>query len=269
MNPKVSFIMGVYNDGHHVDRAIMSVVQQTFTDWELIVCDDGSTDNSLAAIQSWERKDARIKALINEKNIGLASTLNRCLQEVKGEYVARQDSDDFSHPDRLERQISFLESNPEYALVSSAVVLMDDNGFWGLRSAVEKPLSRNFFRSSCFIHPVCVFRQSAIARLGGYRVAWETARAEDYDLFMRLYAAGYLGYNFMEPLLDYYESRQSMKKRKYKYRVGEAAVRFKGYRTLGLLPQGLPFVIKPLLVGLIPKALLRLQKKAKKSNPFR
>lgn len=265
--PKVSVIMGVYNDAHRVGAAIASILEQTYTDWELIVCDDGSQDGTLPVLESWAANDARIRVLRNEPNMGIHYTRNRCAAEATGQYIAHQDSDDVSHPERLARQVAFLDEHPEFALVSSAVRLVDEGGQWGVRSALHLPRKENFLWSSCFSNPAMIIRKSVLDEVGCFRISWETRRAEDYDLFMRVYAAGYRGCNFMEPLLDYYESRSSMAKRKYRYRLGEAAVRLRGFCALGLMPRGIPFVIKPLIVGLIPRRLLHAYKRRREAVP--
>ena len=106
-----------------------------------------------------------------------------------------------------------------------------------------------------------MFRKDKLIKVGGYRIAKETRRAEDYDLFMRMYANGSKGYSFEESLLRYYVNPIAMKKRKYKFRIDEVVVRFKGFKNMGILIQGLPYIVKPLLVGLMPnKLILKIQK---------
>lgn len=97
--PRVSIIMGVYNGFKRMDRSIQSIIEQTYKDWEFIICDDGSSDDSYKKLQEYATKDNRIVVIKNVQNAGLAQTLNNCLKEVKGEYVARMDDDDYSHPD--------------------------------------------------------------------------------------------------------------------------------------------------------------------------
>lgn len=256
--PKVSIIMGIYNGEERMDEAISSICAQTFKDWEFIICDDGSCDHTFGKLMEWAKREPRIRILKNENNKKLATTLNTCLEVSEGEYIARMDDDDFSYPERLKLQVDFLDEHEEYAFVSSLVDCFDGekivkNHF--LR--IEKPQKKSFLSGTQFVHPATMFRKSCLDAVDGYRTAWETRRVEDYDLFMRLYAAGFQGYNIQIPLLRYFVNPEAMqKKRLYRYRLNEAVVRMKGFTAMGLMPLGFPYVLRPLIVGLIPHKLL-------------
>lgn len=256
---KVSVIMGVYNGEKNLDVAISSICNQTFSDWELIICDDGSYDSSYKKMLQWELKDSRIKVIKNLENLKLAATLNKCIDIAQGKYIARMDDDDISYPERLSKQFLFLESHLTFDWVSSLVDCYDGakylkNKFY--RKA--EPQKEDFLRGTQFVHPATMFRRECLELVGGYRVDKETRRTEDYDLFMHLYSLGCKGYNIQEPLLRYYINPKMMKyKRKYCYRLDEAKVRYRGFRELGLMPRGLIFVMRPLLAGLIPKWVLQ------------
>ena len=129
--PRVSIIMGVYNGSLKMDVSINSIIAQTYKDWEFIICDDGSKDDSFSKLQEYASKDARIVIVKNEQNSGLAKTLNNCLSVAKGQYIARMDDDDYSHPDRLEKEVAFLDEHPEYAIVATGRNMVDENGLWG------------------------------------------------------------------------------------------------------------------------------------------
>ena len=116
----VSVIMGIYNCAETLGEAIDSIVHQTYTDWELIMCDDGSKDNTLeVALQYQEQYPDKIVVLKNEKNLGLNATLNKCLQVARGNYIARMDGDDICSPDRFQKEIDVLEHEPNIAIVST------------------------------------------------------------------------------------------------------------------------------------------------------
>lgn len=256
--PKISVIMGVYNGAASLDDAIESICGQTYENWEFIICDDCSKDNTVELLETWSKRDPRIKVITNETNLGLAATLNHCLKYASGEYIARMDDDDISYPERFQIQLEFLETHPEYEFVSSIVDCFDGNEVVRnrfLRKA--EPQKRDFLHGTQFVHPATIFRKRCLENVGGY---WEdkiTRRTEDYDLFMRLYAAGYKGYNIQKPLLRYTVNVRGMKQKSlYKYRIDEAKVRYKGFQKLGLLPEGFPYVIRPLIVGLIPKQVI-------------
>lgn len=168
------------------------------------------------------------------------------------------DDDDFSYPDRLQTQLEFLGRNPEYAFVSSLSIIFDGKNLYELtKKNVEKPEREDFLWTSCFLHPATMFRAQALKSVNGYRVAKETYKSQDYDLFMRMYAKGMKGYNIQKPLLRYFmDPEAARKKLRYKYKINEAIIRYKGFKSLRLLPRGWPYIVKPLLVGLIPVKLL-------------
>ena len=264
--PEVSIIMGVYNCKNYelLDKSVDSILNQTFSDFEFLICNDGSTNDTLEHLKKYETKDARIRILTYEKNQGLNYALNFCLKEAKGKYIARQDDDDISNPERLKKEYDFLENNKEYAIVGTLAEVFDDNGIWGKYDNPEKPLKKDFYWNSPFMHPTVMVRKEAYDKVGGYRIAKETRRCEDIDLFMRMYAAGYKGYNIQERLYLYrMVNDPNVKYRPMKYRIDEAIVKYKGYKAMGNLLGGIPYVIKPILVGLIPQKILYQIKKKK------
>ncbi len=254
---ETSIVTGVYNieNCQSFHKSMQSILHQTYSDFEWILCDDGSTDSTWDLLQEYAAKDERIRLLRNEKNKGLAETLNYCLAYAEGEFVARQDSDDYSLEKRLEKQIDHLKKHPEIAVLGCQSLLFDESGIWGKEVFPRKVTDRDFLFGSPYRHGAVVFRREALRQAGGYRVAKETMRAEDYDLFMTIQTFG-KGENLDEYLYCYCEDWHTKKRRKYRYRLGEAKVRFLGFRKLGLFPKGIFYVVKPLLVGLIPGGLL-------------
>lgn len=251
--------MGVYNCKNFelLRNSIDSILKQTFTDFEFLICNDGSTNDTLEQLKQIEKLDERIRILSYESNQGLNFALNTCLKEAKGEYIARQDDDDTSALDRLEKEVMFLDANQEYSIVGTLADVVDDNGVWGKYTVPEKPMKNDFYWNSPFMHPTILIRKNAYETVNGYRISKETRRCEDIDLFMRMYAAGFKGYNIQEKLYSYRMINDPKKKyRPMKYRIDEAVVKFKGYKAMGNLLGGLPYVIKPVLVGLIPQRIL-------------
>jgi glycosyltransferase involved in cell wall biosynthesis len=261
--PKVSIIMGVYNvkNREMAKIAIDSILNQTFEDFEFIICDDGSTNDTRVILNELTKGDRRVRIIENESNKGLAFSLNHCLENATGEYIARMDIDDISALDRLKKQIYFLEHNSEYALVGSNAGLFTDDVTWGIRKFKEKPNKRDFLFGSQILHASMLIRREVLKELSGYRVSWETTRAEDYDLFMRLYAKGYITYSIQEVLYKIREDNDAYARRKYKYRLQEAVVRYKGFKVLHLMPIGYIYILKPLIVGLIPQKILKKMRK--------
>ena len=118
--------MGMYNCEDTLTEAIDSILNQTFDDWELILCDDGSSDATLQVASLYSKKYEKIKIYRNDRNMGLNYTLNKCLQYAQGLYIARMDSDDISLPDRFEKEVNFLDNNNEYAIVSTRMIYFDE-----------------------------------------------------------------------------------------------------------------------------------------------
>ncbi|WP_423189028.1 glycosyltransferase [Alkalibacterium sp. f15] len=256
---KISVVMGIYNSEKTLRESLDSMVTQSFQDFEIIVCDDGSQDNTLAIAQSYKSFfHNRLTILVNPVNKGLAYSLNKCLAVAKGEYVARMDADDIAMRNRFELQLNYLDNHPDIAMVGCSVLLFDDKGIWGTRTSKESPGKKDFLKTSQFVHPTILIRKKVLTDLDGYAVEKSTLRAEDYDLFMRFYAEGYKGSNLPDTLLLYREDASTFKRRSYNNRFDEMKVRYRGFKRMDLLPLGFPYVIKPLIVGLIPQRVLKI-----------
>lgn len=254
---KISIVSGAYNveSYYSLHKSIASVLNQTFTDFEFIICDDGSTDDTWRILNSYSKADSRIKLLRNDKNIGLAASLNKCIAVSSGEYIARHDLDDYNAPIRLEKQLRFMMEHEDVSLVGCQSFLFDQNGVWGKSKFPIEVVDKDFLFTSPYRHGSVMFRREALLEAGCYRVAKETYRTEDYDLFMTMQTFC-KGANLDEYLYYFCEDESARKRRKYQYRIDEAKVRWIGFRKLRLLPLGLPYIIKPLLVGMIPEVLL-------------
>ena len=265
--PKISVISGAYNIAscYSFDKSMSSILEQDFKDFEFIICDDGSSDETFDLISKYAEKDSRIKIIKNEKNLGLAASLNRCIEIAEGEYIARHDLDDYNDVDRFKKQVEYLDCHPEISLLGTAANLFDENGVWGRESYPLEVKNEDFLFTSPYKHGSVMFRKEALLKAGCYRVAKETRRAEDYDLFMTMQTFS-KGANLEEALYYFCEDKNTLKRRKYKYRIDEAKVRWRGFKKLGLLPKGIFYVIKPLIVGLIPTALLGKIKRKKQST---
>lgn len=260
--PRVSVICAAFNmeKVFSFRDSISSILTQTFYDFELIACDDGSTDRTFDILTEYARADGRIKLLKNSANLGLAASLNRCIEYSSGEYIARHDFDDLSHPQRLCRQVEYLDKNPSVDILGTGVFLFDKNGVYSKRSFPKEVRGEDFLFSSPFMHGSVMMRRNALLAVGGYRVSRLTRRTEDYELFMRLCRIS-RGENLRERLYFYLEDEDTKKRRRYRYRIDEAIIRARGFYSLGLLPRGILYVVKPLIVGLIPGGILNLLKR--------
>lgn len=196
---KLSVILPVYNGAKFVDEAVRSIREQTFRDFELIIINDGSTDDSGKILAAHVAEDSRI-CLVNRENRGLIKTLNEGLALATGEYLARMDADDISVPERFEKQLAYLESHPECVLLGSSIMLIDEHGheLKKVDYCVE-PMGK-LMRYCAIAHPTVAGRTEAFRRLGGYREAYK--HAEDYDLWLRMAESGKL-VNLPDYLLRY------------------------------------------------------------------
>lgn len=254
MNSKISVIMGIYNCEETLSEAVDSILAQTYTNWELIMCDDGSVDNTFELAKSYKDKyPDKIILIRNTKNLGLNQTLNNCLKLATGDYIARMDGDDISAPNRFEEEVLFLDSNPEYSIVSTPMIYFDENGEWGQGTAIEKPTKFDFVAGTPFCHSPCMVRTEAYKAVNGYSTDKRTLRAEDYDLWFRLYALGYKGYNIQTPLYKMRDDAKAYSRRKFKYAKNEAYVRLTGYKSLDLPAKYYLYALRPIIVGLLPK----------------
>lgn len=256
---KISVIMGVYNpvEQKQLQAAVRSMIRQTMTDWELILCDDESHITYQPLIDEAIEMDERIIRIRNKTNKGLGYSLNQCLSIAKGKYIARMDEDDISEPERFRKQYDFLERHPEYQWVGSNSRLFDEHGVWGADCVPERPEASDFLSYSPYIHPSVMFRAEVLRKIKGYPISEETRRCEDYELFMRLHKAGYRGYNLQEPLIRYREDEHTYRKRTIQSRMQEVKIRYRGFRQLGILrPETAAYVMRPLAAGLFPPIVL-------------
>lgn len=193
--------MSVYNGRKYLREAIDSVLNQTFADFELIAIDDGSTDGSGAILR--EYTDPRLKLLTNETNLGLIGSLNRGLAAARGEYVARQDCDDLLEPERLAKQVAYLDAHPDVVLVGTWMQLIDEQGaditLWRYPTTNAEIRWAMLFNTAVG-HPASMFRTAVARDAGGYSP--DFLFAEDYDLWSRLATRGNVA-NIPEPLQRY------------------------------------------------------------------
>lgn len=268
--PQISVIMGVYNHWNRetLRQAVFSVLNQTFEDLEFIIYDDGSCPEAAVYIRELKELDSRIVLIGKEENHGLAFSLNACIDHARGKYIARMDADDISDAGRLQAQYSFMELHPEYAWCGCNARLFDENGVWGYREMPETPEYKDYLKYSPYIHPTVMYRRSILEEAEGYRSGEETLRCEDYEIFMRLCRHGYKGYNLQHILFSYREDKESFQKRKMKYRVNEAKLRYRNFKAMKLLfPAGWLYVIRPVAGGLLPPgAVARLKRMETKAR---
>ena len=251
--PRISVIMGIYNCERTLPEAIESILNQTFTDWELIMCDDGSTDNTYQiALKYANQYPAKIVLIQNKCNCGLNYTLNRCLDVATGEMIARMDGDDICSSKRFEVEITELDREPEITIVSTDMGYFDESGVWGSCSKPDYPTSFDFMLGTPFCHAPCMVRREALNKVGGYTEGKRFIRVEDYHLWFKMYVAGYKGKNIHQKLYFMRDDRNAYNRRKFIYRINESYVKILVIRKFKLPFTCYFYVIRPILVGLLP-----------------
>lgn len=207
MNALVSILLPVYNGAQFLRIAIDSILKQTYLDFELIIIDDGSTDDTVAIIQAID--DTRVKLFRNQVNLGIVATLCRGLQECTGVYIARMDADDIALPERIAEQVSFLEKNPHIDVVDSVQTVIDENGekIGRTNSVVveQSDILKYLPKLNCLGHPSVMVRAHVLKSFGYRNVPYE-----DYDLWLRLAAAKKGIYKLPTPLLLFREHSASI-----------------------------------------------------------
>ncbi len=202
MTSLISIGIPFYNAEKYLKFAIQSVIAQSYENWELILVDDGSSDNSLEVAQEFALKDARIRVICDGKNRKLPYRLNQLILESKGDFIARMDADDIMHPDRLKTQLNFLLKNDYVDLVSAGLVSIDDRnkvcGFRGVNSLTTQLSSRFKFP---IVHPTVMARKEWYVR-NLYSLNYP--RAEDFELWCRAYKNNDLKIAILPDLLLFY-----------------------------------------------------------------
>ena len=258
---KVSIIMGIYNCEATLPKAIDSVLEQTYSNWELIMCDDASKDGTYEVAREYaERYPEKMKLLRNEENKKLSYSLNRCLEVATGEYVARMDADDLNLPQRIEKEAEFLNEHPEYNLVSCRAIVFDENGTRGVRDTAGEHFKEEMIKSLPFLHPTIMVRKAAFDQLNGYTVSKRTERGQDVDLYFRFFAEGYRGYTIEDALYQYHESMKDFKKRSFKVAINTCKTSIYGHKLLHFPLRYRIYVLRPLLSAMIPNRLKFLRR---------
>ena len=205
-SPVVSVILPTLNDAEYVAKAIESVISQTYTDFEIIVVDDGSTDGTIEYLN--DHPDDRIELIVRQEESGITSAINRGIRESQGKFIARHDADDWSDDERLEKQVAYLDRNSEVVLVGTGAYLVDEGGIiQSQRRVLESPSLDDLINHNEFVHGSVMMRKAVLESVGGYDEWFHTT--EDYDLWLRL-AEEYEVRNIDEPLYYFRQHDESL-----------------------------------------------------------
>lgn len=249
--------MGIYNCAPYLQEALDSLYAQTFQDFKIILCDDGSTDDTLAIAKANAEAHDNVVLIRNERNMGLNYTLNHCLEYADTEYCARMDGDDISLPTRFEEEVKFLDEHPEFAIVTTPMKYFDEGGIFRVGTGGKEPRLTDFPKASPFCHAPCMVRKEAYDAVGGYTVADNLLREEDYHLWIKMYQKGFRGYTLKEPLYMMRDDRNAARRRSFKVRKNEAYVKHLACKMLNLPFYYHIYCLKPLILGIMPTWLYR------------
>lgn len=261
--PRISVIMSVYNAEKTLKESIESILNQTYVNWEFIICDDCSTDASLSIMYEYKTQyPDKFIILHNDINKKLAYSLNRCLSVANGEFIARMDADDISHKDRFEKQVEYLQNHPDVDMVGTAMQRFDEKGFGAIDRKPCHPDKYSMRNMVPFNHATIMTYKRVYDTLKGYAVCERTVRAQDYDLWFRFFKEGFNGHNIPEHLYYVREDKAAFKRRTFKVRLNGFKTTCIGYRLLGFPKR---WLIKPffelVIKSLIPNSLLRFYHK--------
>ena len=255
--PSVSIIMGVYNCEDTVEEAVLSILNQTFQDFEFIICDDCSADQTYQILEKLKKiYSDKIILLKNSTNRKLSYTLNKCLSVAKGKYIARMDADDISTEDRLQFQFDFLESNKEFDLIGTGVSVFDSLGERNKIIQKEFPRINDLFFGTVFNHATIMMNRTKLSSIDNYTDLKHTVRVEDIDLWFKCFEANIKGFNTKKILYKVRLNPSDLKRRTYQSRVNEFKVRRNGFK-INKVPLILwPLALLPLVKGIVPNKLI-------------
>lgn len=250
---RISVLMGIYNCAPTLQEALDSLYVQTYQGFKIILCDDGSKDDTLKIAEENAKKHENVIVIKNEHNMGLNYTLNHCLEYADTEFCARMDGDDTCHPTRFEKEIKFLDEHPEYAIVSTTMHHFDEMGIFRTGMASGEPKPSDYPKGVPFNHAPCMIRTSVYKTVGGYSVSGKLLRQEDYHLWLKMYEKGFRGYMLNEPLYNMRDDRNAYARRNWISRRNEAYVKYLACKMLNLPFWYYMYCLKPIILYIMPQ----------------
>lgn len=229
--PTVSIVMSTYNDALFLEKAIRSVIKQTFKNWEFIIINDASVDNTDSILRKFRQKDKRIIYIKNDKNFGLTRNLNRGIDIAKGEFIGRIDGDDYwTDKTKLRRQVDFMQQNPGYGMVgcfAHAIDSSDRKLFEIVYPSKDEDIRKIMLRHGPFVHSSVLIRKSILFRIGKYNNTH--THSEDYDLYLNLGTVSSF-FNIPKFMVNYRVNPLGISQTKYMLQSKEVIKIMKKYR---------------------------------------
>lgn len=186
INPQISVIMPAYNAAKFISKSIESILSQTYKDFELIILNDASTDNTLEIIEKYAKDDPRIRVIKNKENLYIAANRNKGIKNATGKYIVWQDADDIAYPTRLEELYKFMEQNPKVGICGTYLEVFDETGQTHIREYLtsDKELRARIFRYSPVSQPAAIIRSECFKKVGDYNL--DMPPAEDIEMSFRI-----------------------------------------------------------------------------------
>jgi|GEM_PF-5769777 len=252
--PKISVIMGAYNSASTMHAALDSLFAQDFSDFEVVITDDGSKDDTPQILVEYAARFPTLKICKHPRNLGLASALNTSIAHASGEYLVRQDCDDLSAPERFKVLVAHIDADPTIDVLGTYFRVMDHNGkIWGMVRYPEVAERDQWMRGTQVAHATVIMKKASVIAVGGYDP--KAIRVEDYDLWLRMIGKGMTIKTLPLPLYTVAWDIGDYKRRTAKARWQEFKFRFTRFRELGFGLRGCLFSLKPLLLILLPRTL--------------
>lgn len=262
---KVSVIMSVYNSERFLIKALNSIMNQTFRDFELIVFDDASTDSTRGILHKFSENNPNVIVMFNEINLGLTKNLNKAISIAQGNYIARMDADDIALPTRLEKQVRFLDANKNIDILGSAALDIDEDGKeLQLRKSPElhHQIMKLLPKANPMTHSTVMFRKNRLAQINFYNESYRTT--QDYEMWFRAAGKGMKFHNLQEIFLKYRMDNNYYKRKSFTYRLFDCKLRLQGFKHIKLPVYKYYYALIPLILGLLPE---RLYNSIKKIDP--
>jgi len=249
--PRVNVVMSTFNGEHYIEQAVESILHQTFADFELIIVDDGSTDRTAEILSSYD--DPRLR-VIRQANAGLTASLNHGIASAQGEYIARMDDDDIATPERLSKQVAFLDAHPSIGVIGTAYRIIDEIS--GREWEPKVPTSdhevrRHLIRGNPFAHSSVMLRKAVLLAAGGYDESYP--HIQDYELWVRLAQQTRL-VNLPEVLTihRFHWGTVSTNRETEALRLWlRMRIRYRAFRSLNYPFYYFPYVFQPILLTLL------------------
>ncbi|MBD2847559.1 glycosyltransferase [Paenibacillus sp. IB182496] len=257
MKPNLTVLMSVYNDSKYLKDSIESILSQSYGDFDFLIFDDASNDGSTDILKYYAKKDKRIQLIINPMRQGLSANLAKGVELIGSTWIARMDSDDIAFKRRLEKQMGFVELNPDVDVFGGYAI--DINEFGEKNELRKVPTDHSkivkLIWTCPIIHPTVLFKRSSIIRAGSYDA--KLNRRQDYDLWFRSCAAGLKFANLDVPLIYYRFTEEYYKKNNFKVQLGQAKMGFKGARLVKASPLAYFGITLAFIKGILPSYIRR------------